>query len=399
MFAGLFVGTVHGQLRGRSLWPPHQSSPIRCSGTPLLASPWRSSSMPLVSTSGALSPVSASASNWSPSIPYLSELVPATPARARVRSSIKPSSFAPFPWPRCSDGCWFRERRIGLDGWRWVVLLGALGAILVWWIRLGVPESPRWLAQRTQPSPAGFAEMSRPPYPHPQHHANRLSPLPDGRPHRFSNWVPTLLINARYRRHRQLARYPFIIAIAAPFGPLLACPHGRSDRTQMANRRLARSQWRISGHLIRPDGRRRVAHHPGCTAHLGEQHFVVLLPRLSRRANFTPRRIQRSRGWLRVFLEPYCSVVSQLVPDRIRYSTVFGVSRRFHPHRRKHADRDAAPSDCWVRAPTTSRSKRFRARERRYFKLEREKSCGETQPARASPDRATAAPAVRVPHW
>src|SRR6185437_12961124 len=36
---------------------------------------------------------------------------------------------------------------LGLDGWRWVVLIGAAGAIFVWWIRLRVPESPRWLAQ------------------------------------------------------------------------------------------------------------------------------------------------------------------------------------------------------------------------------------------------------------
>ena len=34
----------------------------------------------------------------------------------------------------------------GLDGWRWVVLIGSVGALFVWWIRRNVPESPRWLA-------------------------------------------------------------------------------------------------------------------------------------------------------------------------------------------------------------------------------------------------------------
>lgn len=34
----------------------------------------------------------------------------------------------------------------GLDGWRWVALIGASGALFVWWFRLVVPESPRWLA-------------------------------------------------------------------------------------------------------------------------------------------------------------------------------------------------------------------------------------------------------------
>src|SRR5579863_4763396 len=35
----------------------------------------------------------------------------------------------------------------GFDGWRWVVLIGSAGAIVIWFIRLGLPESPRWLAR------------------------------------------------------------------------------------------------------------------------------------------------------------------------------------------------------------------------------------------------------------
>ena len=35
---------------------------------------------------------------------------------------------------------------LGFDGWRWVTLVGSLGAIVVWWLRRGIPESPRWLA-------------------------------------------------------------------------------------------------------------------------------------------------------------------------------------------------------------------------------------------------------------
>ena len=33
----------------------------------------------------------------------------------------------------------------GYDGWRTVTVIGALGAIIVWFLRLGLPESPRWL--------------------------------------------------------------------------------------------------------------------------------------------------------------------------------------------------------------------------------------------------------------
>lgn len=35
---------------------------------------------------------------------------------------------------------------LGLAGWRWVVILGSLGGVIVWWLRRGIPESPRWLA-------------------------------------------------------------------------------------------------------------------------------------------------------------------------------------------------------------------------------------------------------------
>ena len=35
---------------------------------------------------------------------------------------------------------------LGLAGWRWVALIGSAGALAAWWLRLGLPESPRWLA-------------------------------------------------------------------------------------------------------------------------------------------------------------------------------------------------------------------------------------------------------------
>jgi len=36
----------------------------------------------------------------------------------------------------------------GYDGWRWVAWAGSIAAVVIWWIRLGLPESPRWLAQQ-----------------------------------------------------------------------------------------------------------------------------------------------------------------------------------------------------------------------------------------------------------
>jgi MFS transporter, putative metabolite:H+ symporter len=36
----------------------------------------------------------------------------------------------------------------GLDGWRWVMIIGSAGAILIWFMRRGLPESPRWLESK-----------------------------------------------------------------------------------------------------------------------------------------------------------------------------------------------------------------------------------------------------------
>lgn len=34
---------------------------------------------------------------------------------------------------------------LGLDGWRWLFVIGAVGSFVVWVVRAGLPESPRWL--------------------------------------------------------------------------------------------------------------------------------------------------------------------------------------------------------------------------------------------------------------
>ncbi|MGH9744400.1 MAG: MFS transporter [Candidatus Acidiferrum sp.] len=35
-----------------------------------------------------------------------------------------------------------------ISGWRWVMVIGAAGALLTWWFRRKLPESPRWLESR-----------------------------------------------------------------------------------------------------------------------------------------------------------------------------------------------------------------------------------------------------------
>lgn len=36
----------------------------------------------------------------------------------------------------------------GLSGWRYVVIAGALASLVIWLVRKGLPESPRWLVQQ-----------------------------------------------------------------------------------------------------------------------------------------------------------------------------------------------------------------------------------------------------------
>jgi MFS transporter, putative metabolite:H+ symporter len=155
---------------------------------------------------------------------YLAELVPAE-LRGRAFAINQAIQFCAVPvvallaWRLVPRAPW------GLDGWRWVVLLGAAGAIVVWWIRLRVPESPRWLAshgkarERRKQSDS-FAEMWRPPYRTRSVMLIIFHLFQTVGFYGFSNWVPTLLIQRGIGITNSL-RYTFVIAIAAPFGPLL----------------------------------------------------------------------------------------------------------------------------------------------------------------------------------
>jgi MFS transporter, putative metabolite:H+ symporter len=77
-------------------------------------------------------------------------------APARIRGRI--SAALPLCWP---VGI-FAAAGAGLlivpnFGWRWLFALGTLPAILVYFIRRGVPESPRWLADRNRHAEARAA--------------------------------------------------------------------------------------------------------------------------------------------------------------------------------------------------------------------------------------------------
>lgn len=157
---------------------------------------------------------------------YLAELVPAN-LRGRAFALNQAIQFCAVPVVALLAWLLVPLAPLGLDGWRWVVLLGSGGAILVWWIRRRVPESPRWLAQ---PERRGsFLEMWRPPYRTRSVMLIVFHLFQTVGFYGFSNWVPTLLIKRGIAVTSSL-RYTFIIAIAAPFGPLLAA--GLADKVE-----------------------------------------------------------------------------------------------------------------------------------------------------------------------
>jgi MFS transporter, putative metabolite:H+ symporter len=78
---------------------------------------------------------------------YLSELVPKQ-ARGKVFALLLGVSASSGPVIYFLSWQLTPIAPFGAEGWRWIVWAGSASAILVWWIRLGVPESPRWLAQQ-----------------------------------------------------------------------------------------------------------------------------------------------------------------------------------------------------------------------------------------------------------
>ncbi|MBA8928904.1 putative MFS transporter [Kutzneria viridogrisea] len=75
---------------------------------------------------------------------YLGDLLP---ARDRGRYTALAYTFGFLGFPAVGFlGQWLVPiAPLGIEGWRWMFVLGALGSVLVFALRAGLPESPRWL--------------------------------------------------------------------------------------------------------------------------------------------------------------------------------------------------------------------------------------------------------------
>jgi MFS transporter, putative metabolite:H+ symporter len=183
---------------------------------------------------------------------YLSELIPSA-ERGRAYAVNQFITFSAVPVVAFLAYILKDTQPLGLDYWRVVILIGSVGAAIVWFVRRNIPESPRWLARHGHveeaerivadierrvaaekamalppPGPArvekgglgSLGEVLRPPYLRRTVILSIFNMAQVIGFYGFAAWVPTLLIERGVHVTQSLA-YAFVIAIANPFGPLI----------------------------------------------------------------------------------------------------------------------------------------------------------------------------------
>lgn len=194
-------------------------------------------------------------------VTYASELV-ASRFRGRAIALTQTISFIAMPTVATVSWLLIPHSFLGLEGWRWVVLIGALGAVVIWVMRRSIPESPIWLESkgrhaeasavldeieaRVYPAgsvrpviatPAATAQAEQRPAvaAGASRWAALFSPAMRGRVmmmvlvnicitvgyYGFASWVPTLLVAKGITTVKSL-EYSVLMAIAAPLAPALS---------------------------------------------------------------------------------------------------------------------------------------------------------------------------------
>src|SRR6201987_1785622 len=77
---------------------------------------------------------------------YVSEMVPSG-ARGRYVAISQMTGFTAVPIVAILVRV-LAPTHFLIDGWRWVMVIGSMGAALAWYFRRRLPESPRWLESR-----------------------------------------------------------------------------------------------------------------------------------------------------------------------------------------------------------------------------------------------------------
>lgn len=187
---------------------------------------------------------------------YVGELAPARlrGAAFAVNQSIQ---FLAVPIVAALSWLLLPHTLLGLAGWRWVMLIGASGALVVWLIRRALPESPRWLVRqgRIAEAEAVLDRLEGRPVRVAPDRASPVAPKREDQredtgllreafrpPYRrrtvmlvvfnifqaigfygFGNWAPTLIAAQGHSVVKSLG-YSAAIALTFPLGPLLCAP-------------------------------------------------------------------------------------------------------------------------------------------------------------------------------
>jgi putative MFS transporter len=184
---------------------------------------------------------------------YVTEFVPSN-ARGRYVAITQVAGFCAVPVAAILSRLLVPTHFL-MSGWRWVMVIGASGALLTWWFRRRLPESPRWLESRGRLAEAGaivtaleagsiavpsldkrgentaiakgaaerasFMELWRQPYLSRTVMLVLFQALQTIGFYGFANWAPTFLLKRGVSLLHSL-EYTLLIALVSPLGPLLA---------------------------------------------------------------------------------------------------------------------------------------------------------------------------------
>jgi putative MFS transporter len=155
---------------------------------------------------------------------YTSEIVPKE-ERGRWVAFTQVVAYTSIPVVALLAYLLVPHRILGLDGWRYVAMFGALGGVLIWFVLPGLPDSSRWQSahEKVAHTGPGFALKTI------------FSPFYRSRTimmvvfnllqtvgfYGFNSWVPIFLASQGVEFTHSL-QYSFLIAIVNPLGPVLA---------------------------------------------------------------------------------------------------------------------------------------------------------------------------------